>query len=560
MTIDSLKRTSATLVSLRKFQLRSSIDEPTSLYSRARLLVRPLIEEFNQHPVLTYQRIKSYLDELDGEYIHIRSLSLMLVIGKAHQFSDTALEPVLAALTCAQRILQFKAQRASTKLTLPVWISKLNSVSDHDSTDLFTQTLKTSLNQPQHQNLYKPMGQIGFSHTIGLQIARYIAEEFEQAKSAGLIELTTVSQLLEQAPWLNPILSQLVLPTSAFWSRTVLHHQDTTGFLLYANANELKIATKTKSDSGQHAIIIESAAYQTLYSSALGRSQVSFKIWLKALFNFQQSHKPNKHEMALPEYPIQRPPHNLLNVVHALHKPTSEPSTIAALISKSSLFSQTLQRSAQQLNRMSIPVNDVKQSILTHGMERIGIILTEQVLWSRLTHANFPLKQQFEKLVELHRFTSASISHINKEGLPQHASLLATLQLSFLFTHAPLRVLTSWQDADPNNQTTGSLIIDLDTDLPVNSALTLAKAWHQPVDIIKPLRHFNKGSNDRTVEYDISLLKASLFLSRQWMSGNDLSEIELNAVSKQYAQLKLSAEQLITIRANASEFLQCPLR
>lgn len=547
MTQDSLKRINTALVSLHRFQQYSPVNDPSALFTRSRLLIRALIAEYNQYPALTYLRIKNYLDNLDEERVHIRTMSLMLVIAKAHHFSDTALEHVLTALNTAQRLTQVASQQTSTNKTHPNWIDKLQS------TDLYTDSLRVVLHQ-QHA-VALPKDQFAFTFDWGLVIARYIANAFTQTATSKLIELTTIHQILEQAPRLNRLLLPLITPTSVFWSGCVLHQQETAFFLLYATTSELKVATRADKDS----ITVSSAAHHMLYTSKLGYSQISFKIWLKTLFVYQQTKQQDKQQMAIPEYPIQRPPNSLLNILRALHKPTSEPSTIASLIGQSRFFSQSLRRSAQQLNRMSIPVTDIKQSIMTHGMERISTLLTEQVLWARLTHSNFPLKQKFEQLAELHRFVAASVAFANKQVLPQQASLLATLQLSFLFTYAPLKTLLHWHEDYSNTNLTGPLIENIDSDVPLNSAVTLAQAWHQPTNIITPLTFFNRGTATPSVHVVIELLKLSLHLSRHWRCGHELSETEYKALAQQYHQLKLSAKQLMTIRQNASESLQCSL-
>ena len=547
MTQDSLKRINTALVSLHRFQQYSPINDPSVLFTRSHLIIRALIAEYNQYPALTYLRIKNYLDNLDEERVHIRTMSLMLVIAKAHHFSDTALEHVLTALNAAQRLTQVASQQTSTNKTHPSWLDELQS------TDLYTDSLRVALHQ-QHA-VALPKDQFAFTFDWGLVIARYIANAFTQTATSKLIELTAIHQILEQAPHLNRLLSPIISPTSVFWSGCVLHQQGTAFFLLYATTSELKVATRADKDS----ITVSSATHHMLYTSKLGHSQVSFKVWLKTLFVYQQTKQPDKQQMALPEYPIQQPPNSLLNILHALQKPTSEPSTIASLIAQSRFFSQSLRRSAQQLNRMSIPVTDIKQSIMTHGMERISTLLTEQVLWARLTHSNFPLKQKFEQLAELHRFVAASVAFANKQVLPQQASLLATLQLSFLFTYAPLKTLLHWHEDYSNTNLTGPLIENIDSDVPLNSAVTLAKAWHQPTNIITPLTFFNRGMATQSVHVVIELLKLSLHLSRHWRCGHELSETEYKALAQQYHQLKLSAEQLMTIRQNAAELLQCSL-
>jgi hypothetical protein len=482
MTQDSLKRINTALVSLRRFQQCSPVNDPSVLFTRSRLLIRALLVEYNQCPALTYLRIKNYLDNLEEELVHIRTMSLMLVIAKAHHFSDTALEHVLAALSTAQRLTLVASQQTSTNNTHPNWLDELQS------TDLYTNSLRAALHQ-QHP-VALPKDQLTFTSHWGLTIARYIAEAFTRTTTSKLIELTTIHQILEQAPRLNRLLSPVISPTSVFWSGFVLHQQGTAFFLLYATTSELKVATRTDIDASQHSITVSSAPHHMLYTSKLGHSQVSFKIWLKTLFVYQQTKQPDKQQMALPEYPIQRPPNSLLNILQALQTNSSEPSTIASLIAQSRFFSQSLQRSAQQLNRMSIPVTNIKQSIMTHGMERISTLLTEQVLWARLTHSSFPLKQKFEQLAELHRFVAASVAFANKQVLPQQASLLATLQLSFLFTYAPLKTLLHWNEDYSNTNPTGPLIENIDSDVLLNSAVMLAKAWQQPTNIITPLTFF----------------------------------------------------------------------
>lgn len=558
MIIDSLKRTSSALVALRKFQLRTPISNVDALFERARVIVRPIIEEFSQQPALTYQRLRNYLDDFENEYSHIRCFSIFIVIAKTHNYSDTALEPILAALITAQRIEQYKAQRTNASIALPEWL-KSTLIQTVDNRDLFLQVLRSTLtdNNANGENLGDYASD--FNWQVGLNLARFIAGEFSHQPKTEFIELTCLANLSANTMALEQSISPLLSPSSPFWARVTMHYQSSIGFLLYATSSQLKVAIReTDKNSGQD-IRIDTKPHAALYESAIGKSQISFKIWLKTLVKCHQVDTDYSQQIGIPEYPIQRPPTDLLQIIHALHKPSTEPAMIAKLISNSHFFSKTLQRSAQQLNRMSIPVNDVKQSILTHGMERVGTILTEQVLWFRLTRADFPLKKRFERLVQLHRFISASLAHSYGNDLPQQASLCATLQLSFLFTHPRLRVLTNWQDMHSADDMPDSLFSELDTNLPLNSALVLAKAWHQPSDIIKPLRYFQPGTKNELTKTSIEVLKVSLILTRTWISGKEIDSAHLQSLSKRYQHVKLQYKQLCEIRNNAAEYIYCGL-
>ena len=560
MTLESLKRTNASIVVLRKFLQRVSIDDPNKLAAHAISTVRPLLQEYNQHPVLTYQRLKNFLDDFDGDLKSVRCLSLMIVIGKAHHYSDTALERALAGLLAAERI-NLNTQQ-STKL--PGWIINLSSRADaqrakpNNHSDIFLISLSLSLsNRPVSQVLHS-YTQTAFSLELGLAIAAYLGEGISSKSKSKVTELDCLSQLIDKAPELQGVVSPLLSPTSAFWARFITKVENSGGFILCSTATHLLVAQKTVDTDRNPVVKTTQVGQDHIYSSALSKSQVSFKVWFSTLLNALDIDN-RSDQLALPTYPIQRPPASLLKIIHALHKPKTEPTELASLISQSSFFSHTLQRSAQQLNRMGIPVADVKQSILTHGMERVGIILTEQVLWSRLIHAKFPLLRQFENIVELHRFVAASIAQISKSGLPQQASLLATFQLSFLFTHPPLRLRTSWNDKQKESDSPGSLFENIDNTLPLQSAQALATAWHQPADMIKTLRYFNNGSKDRAVQTNISCLKLSLLLTRHWLAGKEFQQSELKKHLANYPSLRVTLTDIANIRTQSAEFLYCTL-
>ncbi|MBT0585030.1 hypothetical protein KIU71_01275 [Alteromonas sp. SM 2104] len=284
---------------------------------------------------------------------------------------------------------------------------------------------------------------------------------------------------------------------------------------------------------------------------------LGFSRWYRAFSADKSQHAdlPSLGEVA--RYPIQTPPASLLSVVQAINHPNAEPQAIAKLVETNPLFVEILRGSAEQLNRLNLRVDNVLQSILTHGLDRIGAILTEQALWHRLTLSQFPLARSFQQLCELHRFTAASLAQLLKHPLPQNISLLATLQLSALFTYAPLR--TRWQWRLPMN-TPESAETLLATEPPVpfaSHAVMLAKAWQQPPALIKRLTQLSEASTEPHHD-DVHILKASLALSRYWFEGKD---VELTDLTQQLSNNRcidqLSGAHFHQLRCDAAKFLYC---
>jgi hypothetical protein len=559
MIIDSLKRTKHSLAQLDKFVLDTKTANTNEVFRESLTLSLSFINEYLQYPELTYHCIRHHFDSKSAHLQHLRTMSILLVVAKANHYSDTPLSHILAALISAQRYSIQASNSENQKIPSVNDIKtaqKKNAkmeIGESTPSWLFLATLGYSIHRKGFLTRYSTATNLDFMDC--LRISSQIAHQFSKHDKHISLELKTVFHITQQAPSLSHLLAPLVTCFSPFWSRVLVSSGSALVIVIDSDHKEFRIAKVSKSDkSNTTSIKFRSIEFSKLCLAVTDNKLAGFSLWLKAHTSYFSKTRKQKSD---DRYSIQRPPENLLSIIHKLHNPKSEPEDIAKLVQQSPFYSRALQQSAQQVNRQSIPVTNVKQAVLTHGMGRVGMLLTEQVLWSRLSHAKFPLSNALSKLMCIHRFICADVAFILKLPLPQEFSLLATFQLSYLFTSQFIRLRTEWFDSSINREIPDSLFEDVEQGYALKSAYALAAAWHQPPEIIKPLKNFNSHKGSSSVSQSILILKISLFLSRTWLNGLELTESEQDNLCKQFAVLNINKKNLISLREDVSHLLIC---
>ena len=172
---------------------------------------------------------------------------------------------------------------------------------------------------------------------------------------------------------------------------------------------------------------------------------VSLTQWVQIverLNHYQTENDNNEQALTLPDYqwavptsyPVSRPPTSLEQLLRALNDPDVAIKKIVDLISTEPTFSAFLTQAASQDNRMQLPVQDLKQSILTYGLDRVGHMLVQHALYQRLSQHPFPLQPWFSRLTQLAAQIASELAAATPSLTPQSAGLVVTIALSPLFT------------------------------------------------------------------------------------------------------------------------------
>lgn len=265
-----------------------------------------------------------------------------------------------------------------------------------------------------------------------------------------------------------------------------------------------------------------------------------------------------------PSYPVSRPPKSLEQLLRALNDPDIAIKKVVDLISTEPAFTEFLTQAASQDNRMQLPVQDVKQSILTYGLDRVGHMLVQYALYQRLTQHPFPLSAWLNRLTRLAAQIASELATVSTAVTPQSAGLVVTIALSPLFTLPAVKTRTTFPTDPTSLFNVASLLTSKpDTLLSVvrQHQQSLATAWQQqklqskliaccgklPADVPSPLRqaHCING--------------LSMIWARQWLLDQSPCEVTkqfINQTNKAYPAL-MNLEP--AIRETVSAHLVCPL-
>lgn len=271
------------------------------------------------------------------------------------------------------------------------------------------------------------------------------------------------------------------------------------------------------------------------------------------------------YQWAIPaSYPVSRPPKSLEQLLRALNDPDIAIKKVVDLISTESTFTAFLTQAASQDNRMQLPVQDLKQSILTYGLDRVGHMLVQHALYQRLTQHPFPLSAWLNRLTRLAAQIASELATESTSFTPQSAGLVVTIALSPLFTLPAAKTRTTFPTEPKSLFHVASLITpEPDKLLSVirQHQQSLATAWQQQKLQSKLIACCGK----LPVEVPSSLRQAhcisglSLIWARQWLLDQSPCEATkrfINQANQAYpALMKLET----AIRNTVSAHLVCPL-
>ncbi|GGW72996.1 HDOD domain-containing protein [Alteromonas halophila] len=291
---------------------------------------------------------------------------------------------------------------------------------------------------------------------------------------------------------------------------------------------------------------------------------VSFDQW-NVLYARHQEDVDVRHECTLypATFPVHRPPASLTRIIDALHKPDSDIDALVLLIEKEPSFSSFLLNSASLDNRMQLPVNSIKQAILTFGLDRIGDMLVQHALSARLTQHRFPLDGICHQFATLMASVASRLAmKVKTRFTPQSAALTATFLSAPLFTLPDLKVLLKLPLAqhgyyDPNN------LLRIGTDTRWQSlSQELASGWHQAATWRALLHHAGKppASVPASLRREHCILMMAQIISRQWLfgEGTPCSETR-NVLASAQQCLDISPSTVTEMQEMLASQLQCPL-
>lgn len=142
-------------------------------------------------------------------------------------------------------------------------------------------------------------------------------------------------------------------------------------------------------------------------------------------------------------YAIQKPPSTLLRIIDSLQNPHIEINKLCEQIERSEAFSTFLKTTASRDNRLRLPVDNLKQAILTYGLGRVGDMLVQFALLERLTQHSYPLLSVCKQFTMLACAISSQLVTLTSSRFsPQSAALVTTFLCAPLFTLPGLKVAT----------------------------------------------------------------------------------------------------------------------
>lgn len=528
---------------IRFVNAQSNLDAEAQVQQAYKISL-PVIKVFTDAPGLFQIRVNSLANKRP-ELRWLSTVELLLMLARAHHFSDNLVQHHLCGILIGLFTIQGKDKASRTARAKPL----LQHVQSKRF-DAVQEGLQSILRSTKHKSELP-------SHKAYISVACRVSAIWQKQQTLTLDSLLkSITAIAIKSPDVLIILEPLMLTTSILWQGTIIRHDNGFFCVLGTNKDTLVIA-KIESEADA-TLSIKQLNCDVFFEQGFTGKTVTSSTFVRLLTQLEQEKPQILKGLANQQtYAIQRPPAELIVILDLLKRANSEPSDIADAIDKSPLFSEILARSATQLNRQNITVSNIRQSVMTHGLERISAVLTEHILWQRLTLKQFPLRAQFGAFCELHRSISALLAEHCKMGLAQQFSLMATLHLSGLFTTSTLRTLYKWRPthspkAQLNELVAKSAKVDLS-----QQAHSLAKAW-----LLSPhlCDVFTQTSISKRETRDFSdVLTVSLHLALQWIYFPEQSENSVfDWCDTQCKRIQLTPQIVQSIRIASAEQLYCP--
>ena len=256
----------------------------------------------------------------------------------------------------------------------------------------------------------------------------------------------------------------------------------------------------------------------------------------------------------IPKGLTKAPPATLQPLLKALRTPSIEPQWIVQWCEQQPFYAQLLLASASNDNRQQRSVTNIKQAVLTYGIERVGDKLVCHTLQSQLIQPFFPIKHWCEglltlcvKVAELIRYQTS-----DRSMTPQSSELLVTLACSGLFVHP------SMQTRMPESTTLPHCIHVFnkhpsDASIKIwRMSVLIAERWSPNSLLVEVIRSYNTPLKEISGRYKppYCLLHLSLLWSLEWLVGDEL----------RLAREEQDAMQVLGLGANDKQHMRMQLQ
>lgn len=325
---------------------------------------------------------------------------------------------------------------------------------------------------------------------------------------------------------------------------------------------------------GYHAAIVRTGEFaqstsehqwvdvQLLTPSA--RQPMSFTTWLGHYERCQPDKDADSDAGPFRQvYPINRPPGRLLQIIDALQATDTDIDDLCTLIHKEPVLSDFLRQSASTDNRLQLPVHNLKQAVLTYGTERVGDMLTQQALQSRLNQHIYPLGSAVRHFTVLVSAIAGQLSiYTDTRFTSQSAALVATFLTAPLYMLPDMKTKSVMPVVHENYHDIQKLMAVKGTESWQTLVSDLSQGWHQPATWRALLYHTGKLPCDvpRSLQKEYSLLCLAVFWSASWLFDGSTTFTSLpTTVSQAKTYLGLSEHQITAIRAEMGTLLYCPV-
>lgn len=290
----------------------------------------------------------------------------------------------------------------------------------------------------------------------------------------------------------------------------------------------------------------------------------SLKEYLLAFDNNKEFIGARAGRSLLPNtYPLIRPPGSLTSIIDTLQSAKVNINNLSKQIDEHDAFSQFLLSSASHDNRLQLPVNNIKQAVLTYGIERVGDMLVQFALMERLTQHYYPLRAlsiQFTTIAS--HVASILCTRCSLNLTPQTAGLIITFMCAPLFTLPGLKVRTSLP-VRPSGYFQPNSTFNLKLDGQWHDvAGELAGKWHQAkrtrimIHQSSLLHHQVSAS----LKKEHAVIQLSFGLARELLFGIQARDnVTSNQLKQLLATLDLRLPDIESIQNELSDVLWCPL-
>lgn len=302
--------------------------------------------------------------------------------------------------------------------------------------------------------------------------------------------------------------------------------------------------------------------YDKLKPDVVVKTQLSVEQWHNLLHKVEHFDTDNtRNWQTKPPYPIHRLPTSLRAILSQLNNANVDLNRLAEEFENEPAFKEFMLKSASQANRLKLPVGNIKQGLMTYGLERVGNMLTQFALSERLTQNDFLLQKECRHLLHLGCYIASELAMEIKGVTPQTCALLMTFAMSPLFTIAEIKTQTRLKLSGTRLFSPDSLFDNKNQGEIKATLYELAKAWQQPVPICKLMLQFGHQPHQVTPRLRTAycVVGQALVWLREWYFNTAPCVETKQFCSQSESYLGNMSSFRRTIRLKISEQLYCPI-